>query len=186
VVTDHIETFTEDGLRLRSGEELQADVVVTATGLNLQGFGGAALEVDGRLVEPSEAIAYKGMMLDGVPNLAFAIGYTNASWTLKCELTAEYVCRLLKHMDKHGHAIAAPHLDDPTVEALPFMDFTSGYIQRAVHLLPRQGSKRPWRLYQNYPRDLVTLRLGSVDESMRFESAGSPVRPSSELAAAAG
>src|SRR3954453_8809161 len=116
------------------------------------------------------------MMLSGVPNFAFAIGYTNASWTLKCELAAKYVCRLLRHMDKHGYAVATPELDDDSVEALPFMDFTSGYIQRALHLLPKQGSKRPWRLYQNYPRDLVTLRFGKVGESMRFLSA--PSRPS--------
>ena len=173
VVTDHIETFTETGLRLRSGRELEADVVITATGLNMLSFGGATVHVDGIGVEPSETLAYKGMMLSGVPNFAFAIGYPNASWTLKCELAAKYMCRLLNHMDRRGHTVATPTLDDDSVEALPFMDFTSGYIQRAQHLLPKQGSKRPWRLHQNYPRDIVTLRTGSLDEAMEFAGSGS-------------
>src|SRR3954453_1574659 len=112
------------------------------------------------------------MMLSGVPNFAFAIGYTNASWTLKCELAAKYVCRLLRHMDRNGYTVATPVLDDDSVEALPFMDFTSGYIQRAVHLLPKQGSERPWRLHQNYARDVVALRTGSVDEAMGFAGGG--------------
>ena len=172
VVTDHIETFTERGLRLRSGREVEADVVITATGLNMLSFGGATVDVDGELVDPPATVAYKGMMLSGVPNFAFAIGYTNASWTLKCELAAKYVCRLLRHMDRNGYTVATPVLDDDSVEALPFMDFTSGYIQRAVHLLPKQGSERPWRLHQNYARDVVALRTGSVDEAMEFAGSG--------------
>jgi cation diffusion facilitator CzcD-associated flavoprotein CzcO len=178
VVTDHIETFTEDGIRLRSGRELEADVVISATGLTMLSFGGATVDIDGRDVEPAETIAYKGMMLSDVPNFAFAIGYTNASWTLKCELAAKYVCRLLNHMDRRDYAIAVPEVGDDSVDALPFMDFTSGYIQRALHLLPKQGSKRPWRLHQSYPRDLVTLARGSVEESMRFVKRSSrPSRP---------
>jgi len=172
VVTDHIETFTERGLRLRSGREVEADVVITATGLNMLSFGGATVDVDGELVDPPATVAYKGMMLSGVPNFAFAIGYTNASWTLKCELAAKYVCRLLRHMDRNGYTVATPVLDDDSVEALPFMDFTSGYIQRAVHLLPKQGSERPWRLHQNYARDVVALRTGPVDEAMEFAGSG--------------
>ncbi|HEX3692595.1 MAG TPA: NAD(P)/FAD-dependent oxidoreductase [Solirubrobacteraceae bacterium] len=169
VVTDHVESFTETGIRLRSGAELPAEVIVTATGLNLLALGGIELAVDGREIELGQTMSYKGMMLSGVPNLAFAVGYTNASWTLKCDLTCEYVCRLLAHMDAHGYAQCVPQNDDASVEPLPFIDFSSGYVQRAIAAFPKQGSKRPWRLYQNYALDVLTLRRGSVaDEAMRF------------------
>ncbi|MGH7819090.1 MAG: flavin-containing monooxygenase, partial [Candidatus Binatia bacterium] len=157
VVTDEIETFTEKGLRLRSGAEIEADLIVTATGLDLLALGGIELRVDGEAIDVTKALSYKGMMLSGVPNLAVALGYTNASWTLKCDLTCEYVCRLLSYMDQHGHRECTPRNTDPTIRALPFIDFSSGYVQRAIHKFPKQGSKRPWRLYQNYALDIVTL-----------------------------
>jgi monooxygenase len=172
VVTDHVDTFTETGIRLRSGEELQADVIVTATGLNLLALGGIELVVDGRPIVLGETMSYKGMMLAGVPNMALAIGYTNASWTLKCDLTCEYVCRLLAHMDRHGYAQCVPDNLDPSVQPLPFSDFSSGYVQRAIEHFPKQGSKAPWRLYQNYALDIASLRRGSLqDEAMRFSRA---------------
>ena len=168
MVTDRVETFTETGIRLESGEELEADVVVTATGLNLLPIGGVGASVDGEEVKLPERLAYKGMMLSGVPNAALAIGYTNASWTLKCELTCEYVCRLLNHMDEIGQRVCTPQNRDPSVTPEPLIDFSSGYVQRAIDSFPKQGSKRPWRLYQNYARDLVLLRHGSVDDAMEF------------------
>ncbi|HVF66953.1 MAG TPA: NAD(P)/FAD-dependent oxidoreductase [Pyrinomonadaceae bacterium] len=172
VVTDHIETFTEDGLRLKSGEHLDADIIVTATGLVLKLMSGMQLSVDGSPVNLPRTLVYKGMMFDGVPNFAFAIGYTNASWTLKCDLTAEYVCRLLKHMDRRGYARCTPRVNDPDVKDEPIIDFTSGYVRRGLDALPRQGSKTPWRLHQNYVRDLSMLRYGRVEDgAMDFEAA---------------
>ena len=169
VVTDRIETFTETGLLLRSGERLDADVVVTATGLVLKLMSGLELFVDGEAVDLPKRLVYKGMMLSEVPNLAFAIGYTNASWTLKCDLTAEYVCRLLNHMDRRGYAWCVPRRNDPDVKEEPVINFTSGYVRRALDGLPRQGSRRPWRLHQNYARDLLALRRGSVEDgTMEF------------------
>ena len=146
VVTDQIETFTEKGIKLRSGQELVADLIVTATGLDLLPLNGVALSVDGRPVVPAEILTYKGMMYSDVPNLASAFGYTNASWTLKCDLTCEYVCRLLNHMEKHGYAQCTPRNDDPTIQEQPWIDFSSGYVQRAMHKFPKQGSKKPWKL----------------------------------------
>jgi monooxygenase len=172
VATDRIERFTERGVKLGSGEELEADVVVTATGLNLLALGGMEIVVDGREVRLPETVSYKGMMLSGVPNLAVALGYTNASWTLKCDLTCEYVCRLLNHMDANGYRQCTPRLNDPTVKPEPFIDFNSGYILRSIDKFPRQGSKPPWRLYQNYARDIMTLRFGSVEDgAMEFSAA---------------
>lgn len=169
VVTDHIETFTENGLKLRSGKELEADLVVTATGLNLQVLGGMQLTVDGRTVDPAKTMSYKGMMYSDVPNLASAFGYTNASWTLKCDLTCEYVCRLLNYMDKHGHRQCTPRHNDPSVTELPWIDFTSGYIQRGIAQFPKQGSRKPWKLYQNYALDLMSLKFDTVDDgAMQF------------------
>jgi monooxygenase len=172
VVTDEIETFTERGLQLKSGEHLDADVIVTATGLVLKLMSGLQLTVDGAPVDLSKTITYKGMMYSDVPNLASAFGYTNASWTLKCDLTAEYVCRLLKHMGQHGYAQCTPRLNDPELLAVPAIDFNSGYVRRALHTLPRQGSKTPWRLHQNYVKDLSMLRFGRVDDGvMEFKAA---------------
>ena len=172
VVTDHVETFTETGLRLRSGADLDADIVVTATGLVLKLMSGLQLFVDGAPVDLAKTMAYKGMMYSDVPNLASAFGYTNASWTLKCDLTAEYVCRLLKHMDRHGYAQCTPRVNDPDVREEPIIDFTSGYVRRALDTLPRQGSRTPWRLHQNYVRDVSMLRYGRVDDgAMEFRPA---------------
>jgi cation diffusion facilitator CzcD-associated flavoprotein CzcO len=177
VVTDHIETFTEKGIKLVSGSELEADLVVTATGLNLLALGGIEIAVDGRGVTLSETMSYKGMMLSGVPNFAFAVGYTNASWTLKCDLTCEYVCRLLNHMDKLGHKQCVPYNRDPSVRELPFLDFSSGYVQRSIDKFPKQGSKAPWRLHQNYALDIFNLKFGSLEDSaMEFSGAGSAVQ----------
>ena len=172
VVTDKIETFTETGLRLKSGEQLDADIIVTATGLVLKLMSGLQLVVDGAPVDLSKTMAYKGMMYSDIPNLASAFGYTNASWTLKCDLTAEYACRLLKHMDKHGYARCTPRMNDLELKEEPVLDFTSSYVQRALHTLPRQGSKTPWRLHQNYVKDLSMLRFGRVDDgTMEFKAA---------------
>jgi cation diffusion facilitator CzcD-associated flavoprotein CzcO len=169
VVTDHIQTFTETGIRLRSGLELPADVVVAATGLVLKLMGGAQLVVDGKPVDFSQTMGYKGMMFSDVPNFASAFGYTNASWTLKCELTSEYVCRLLNYMDQHKFKYCTPRVNDPSITTEPVLNFSSGYVQRAINTLPRQGSKKPWKLYQNYILDLMSLRFGRVnDGTMQF------------------
>lgn len=169
VVTDQIETFTRQGIKLKSGDVVDADVVVTATGLDLQVLGGLAFKVDGTSVDLSKTMNYKGLMSSGVPNLAAAFGYTNASWTLKCDLTCEYVCRLLNYMKANGYAQVTPRRNDPTVTEMPWVDFSSGYIQRAVDKFPKQGSRRPWRLYQNYALDLMTLRFGSLqDDALEF------------------
>jgi cation diffusion facilitator CzcD-associated flavoprotein CzcO len=172
VVTDHIQTFTENGLLLASGKQLDADVIVTATGLVLKLFSGMQLVVDDTPVELPQKLVYKGMMFSDIPNLAFAVGYTNASWTLKCDLAAEYVCRLLNHMDRHGYSTCTPRVNDPDVGEQPVIDFNSGYVLRSLHTLPRQGLKTPWRLHQNYVRDLSMMRYGRVDDgTMEFKSA---------------
>jgi cation diffusion facilitator CzcD-associated flavoprotein CzcO len=169
VVTDHIDTFTETGLRLRSGQELEADLVVTATGLKLKFLGGMKLEVDGKRVELAKTLTYKGMMFSDVPNLALATGYTNASWTLKCDLTSEFVCRLINHMDAHGYTQCCPRKNDPSMKELPLLDFTSGYVQRSIAELPKQGSAAPWKLYQNYALDMLLLRYARLrDRAMEF------------------
>jgi len=171
VVTDQIETFTADGLLLKSGEHLDADIIVTATGLVLRLFSGMQLIVDNTPVEMPKTLVYKGMMFSDIPNLAFAVGYTNASWTLKCDLTAEYVCRLLNHMDQHGYAVCTPRVNDHDIEEEPVIDFNSGYVLRALDTLPRQGSKTPWRLHQNYMKDLRMMRYGRVDDgTMEFKT----------------
>jgi monooxygenase len=167
VVTDRIDTFTESGIRLVSGAELDADIIVSATGLNLLAIGGMQLEVDGRAVELSKTVSYKGMMLSGVPNFAWAIGYTNASWTLKADLVAEYVCRLLTHMDEHGYAAVTPDATGATA-ASPFLDLASGYVKRSVTELPKQGDAAPWRLHQNYVKDVRLLRRGPIDDDVVF------------------
>jgi monooxygenase len=183
VVTDRIETFTERGIALASGAELEADVIVTATGLNLLALGGVELVVDDREIVLSETMSYKGMMLGEVPNFAFVVGYTNASWTLKCDLVCEYVCRLLNHMSRHGYLRCTPRNRDPTVRELPFLDFSSGYVQRSIDQFPKQGSRAPWRLHQNYPMDILNLRFGSLqDEAIEFAGAASPVQASEPVA----
>ena len=177
VVTAEIDSFTPHGILLRDGQELDADIIITATGLELEFCGGAELVVDGRHVELSETMSYKGCMVSDVPNLAFTFGYTNASWTLKADLTAQYVCRLLRHLDATHSDIATPRQNDPRVKVDPMLDFTSGYVQRAIDRLPKQGSRRPFRLYQNYWLDLLMLRFGRVkDRALEFARAGSAAR----------
>ena len=169
IVTDHIERFTETGLLLKSGARLDADLIVTATGLNLEVLGGVRLTVDGAAVDLSRTMNYKGMMFSDVPNLASAFGYTNASWTLKSDLTARYVCRLLNHMDRTGMRQCSPRRSDPAMPEQPALDFTSGYVQRGIAQFPRQGTRAPWKLYQNYLRDLLSLRFGRLEDGeMRF------------------
>jgi len=181
VVTDQIETFTERGVKLRSGQELEADIIVAATGLKLQLLSGLEVVVDGRRIDMAKTMTYKGMMYGGVPNLASAFGYTNASWTLKCDLTCEYVCRLLHHMDRTGTRQCMP-MPDPSVQEAPWLDFTSGYVQRAIDQFPKQGTRKPWKLHQNYALDLLALRFGSVDDGVMVFSAPQAARQG-ELAA---
>jgi monooxygenase len=185
IVTDRVKTFTESGIELESGSQLDADLVVTATGLNLLAIGGVELEVDGEPVAIRDRLVYKGMMLSGVPNFAFTFGYTNASWTLKADLTCKYVTRILRHMDANGHRQAAPHKRDESVTSLPFIDLTSGYVQRSIEHFPQQGSRKPWRLYQNYALDVLAMRLGSVQDSVIEFSSPRPVAaPAGEPVAA--
>ena len=166
VVTNEIDTFTQRGIRLKDGSELEADIIITATGLVLQILGGMQVVVDGRVVDFASRLLYKGMMYSDVPNLASAFGYTNASWTLKCDLTCEYVCRLINYMDRHNYRQCMPHNDDASIEAMPHLEFSSGYVQRSIAKMPKQGSRRPWRLYQNYALDIVSLRLGKVNDGV--------------------
>jgi cation diffusion facilitator CzcD-associated flavoprotein CzcO len=171
IVTDQIQAFTQSGITLASGRQLDADIVVTATGLNILLFGGMSLSVDGVKVDVPGTLAYKGMMLSGVPNFAFSIGYTNASWTLKADLVSEYVCRLLGYMDARGHRQCMPVNDDPAMQTRPLLDFAAGYVQRSLDKLPKNGSRAPWQLGMNYVQDLITLRHGRIaDASMRFSS----------------
>ena len=173
VVTGQIDSFTETGIQLASGENLLADLIVTATGLNLQFLSDVDFVIDGKPLEPREALSYKGMMLSDVPNMAISMGYTNASWTLKCDLTCGYVCRLLNFMDKEGYAKCMPHNDDLSLEREPYMGLSSGYVERAANLLPGQGTEPPWKLHQNYLKDIRMLRHGSLeDEAMVFTGSG--------------
>ena len=164
VVTDVIDHFTADGIALKSGQEVKADIIVTATGLNVQFFGGAQVLRNGEPQDLSKSVAYKGLMLSGLPNVAFTFGYTNASWTLKADLTSEYVSRLLQHMNSNGYDTVVPRDPAPDVEQLPFVDLSSGYIKRALDRLPKSGSKAPWRLKQNYLVDLRVIRNGKIDD----------------------
>ena len=166
IVTDQIDTFTEKGIKLKSGAELEADLIVTATGLNMLLLGGMHATVDGVPVNPPKTLSYRGMMISDVPNMAFAVGYTNASWTLKCDLVAEYVCRLVNYMEKHGYRQCTPRRNDPTITEQPIIDFSSGYVQRSIDQFPKQGSKMPWKLHQNYALDLLNLRFGSLDDGV--------------------
>lgn len=169
VVTDHVERFEAEGVRLKSGELLPADIIVTATGLDLQLMGGVPFTVDGQRVEPAQSLGYKAMMYSDIPNLASSFGYTNASWTLKSDLTCAYVCRLLNTMKKRGMRQATPRVGaDVTRE--DFLSFTSGYVQRAIDRFPKQGDKRPWRVHQNYTLDLIDLKFGGIDAGMEFSN----------------
>jgi monooxygenase len=186
VVTDQIETFTETGIRLASGGELPADLIVTATGLNLLLLGGIKLTIDGDEVNLAERLIYRGCMLSGVPNAALAFGYTNASWTLRCDLTCRYVCRLLAHMDEHGYGSCTPVNRDASMALEPFVDFSSGYFLRSLESFPKQGSRAPWRLYQNYLRDWAALKTLPVDEpTMAFAPARAPAPAAADASAQA-
>ena len=176
MATDHIERFVPEGIRLQSGATLEADIIVTATGLKMLAMGGIEFTVDGETVQLPEQLSYKGMMISEIPNMAIALGYTNASWTLKADLTSMYVCRLLQHMDKHGYDYCMPRNQDPTLEEEPIIDLAAGYVLRALDQFPKQGSRAPWKLYQNYVLDLLTLRWGRVrDEAMHFGHRRAPV-----------
>ncbi|AXJ96323.1 MULTISPECIES: NAD(P)/FAD-dependent oxidoreductase [unclassified Sphingomonas] len=170
VVTGTIDRFTETGIRLSSGEALAADIIVTATGLQLQLLSDIVFSRDGQRIDLSQAVQYKGMMFSDVPNLAYTFGYTNASWTLKADLVATYVCRLLNTMRRRGLRQATPRIADPAMGRAPFVDFTSGYVARAAHFLPSQGTRKPWRLNQNYALDVLALRFGSLDDEMEFSN----------------
>ena len=173
VATGHIDTFTETGIRLASGDELKTDIIVTATGLQLQLLGGLDVVVDGKPIDFARTTNYKGMMYSDIPNLATAFGYTNASWTLKADLTCEYACRLINHMDRHGYTSCTPRKRDASMTDEPLLNFTSGYVLRAIDTFPKQGSKKPWKLYQNYIMDFVSLKFGALDDgSMEFSREG--------------
>jgi monooxygenase len=183
VVTDGIETFTETGIALSSGEELEADVIVTATGLSMVPLGNIALSVDGREVELPETLVYRGMMLSGVPNLAFAFGYINQSWTLGADLTFEHVSRLLRYMDEHGYDQCLPRQDGEAVPTVPFFELTSGYVMRSVDLFPRQRARDPWQRLQHYPRDRRSVLRAPIDDpALEFSRTGD-VRTPEALAA---
>lgn len=170
IVTDHIEEFNETGILLKSGEQLDADIVITATGLKLLAFGGAQIFLDNQPFDISKSLTYRGLMLSDLPNAIFFAGYTNASWTLKSDLTSEYASRLLHHMDKKGHRYFVPKVVDETMDTIPLLNLNSGYIHRSEKEFPRQGAKIPWRLYQNYFRDFKTLRVNKVtDRQLHFK-----------------
>ena len=169
VVTGHIKTFTKTGIKLESGDLLKADLVVSATGLELLPMGGMAIEVDGKLMSLPDTLGFRGMMLSDIPNFVLAAGYTNASWTLKCDLTSEYVCRMLNHMDKKGFQYCVARNLDPNMERVAFLDLASGYVDRSIDSFPKQGTRSPWKLYQNYLLDIISLRFGSMqDKEMEY------------------
>lgn len=180
VVTDHIDHFDAAGIVLESGERIDADIVVTATGLQLQALGGIKIVVDGEEVDPCDRFVYKEFLLEDVPNMAWCIGYTNASWTLRADMTAKAVAKLLAYMDSRGYTHAYPHLGGAIVKEKPAFDLQAGYIKRAPHALPRSGTKRPWHVRHNYVLDLIDHRFDRIEESMVFGRA--PARPSEVVA----
>jgi cation diffusion facilitator CzcD-associated flavoprotein CzcO len=172
IVTDQIETFTEKGIKLTSGQELEADIIVTATGLNLQMFGGAELVVDGKPVETGKLWAYRGAMYSDVPNFASVFGYTNASWTLRADLISEYFARLINYMDENNFVQATPRMNLAHPDEKPFVDFSSGYFQRVADKLPKQTSQAPWKQNQSYMHDLMELRYGKLEDgALEFKRA---------------
>lgn len=166
VVTDGIERLTAKGIQLKSGEHLDADVIISATGLDLQLLGNATLSVDDAPYDISEAVAYRSLMFSNLPNAAMIFGYTNSSWTLKADLGAEYICRILSNMERRGMRQVMPILNDPNVKTRPFLDFDAGYVQRALNRFPKQGTKAPWKVKQNYLFDLITLKLSKLDDGV--------------------
>jgi monooxygenase len=164
VATDHIDHFVADGIALKSGKKLDADIIVTATGIELQVLSGMEVIVNGDKIDFGDTFSYKGMMYSGVPNMASAFGYTNASWTLKADLTAEYVCRLIHHMDVMHSKSCRPLLHGKNPHPVPWLDFTSGYVTRAMDKFPKQGEVAPWKVHQNYALDLMAFRFGKIDD----------------------
>lgn len=164
VVTEHIDRFTENGVRLQSGDVIEADMIVTATGLRLELFSGIKMFIDGREIRPAEHFVYRGMMFSDIPNFALFVGYTNASWTLKSDLTGMYTCRLLNHMKKYGIKKITPRNTDDSMHQEPIIDFTSSYVQRSLDILPKQGTKKPWKLYQNYIKDYFSLKYSKLED----------------------
>ncbi len=184
VVTDHIDAFTAKGIKLKSGKELEADIIVTATGLHVQMLGGAQIVVDGAPVDPGKTFAYKGMMLSNVPNLAFVFGYTNASWTLRADLVCEWVTRVLNKMDEKETPIVTARPADPAMKADPMLDFSSGYVQRALTVTPKQGPEAPWRQNQNYFTDIKEMRQAPIEDGvLQFAKAGAVGKPTLARAA---
>ena len=169
VVTDVIDRFDEKGVLVQSGELIEADIIVSATGIEINALNDIDVSIDDTKVEPHKKLSYKGMMLGGVPNLAFSFGYVNASWTLRADLTCEYVCRLLNQMDKQGVTSCVPEEDPKAMVDDEYIDFSSGYVQRALNRMPKQGMKSPWRNYQNYLKDIFLVRLFSIkDSTLKF------------------
>ncbi len=166
VVTDHIERFTENGIKLISGEFLEADIIVTATGLNAQLFNNINFEVDGEQVDFARKVCYKSVMFDGIPNMTYAFGYTNASWTLKCDMTNQYTCRLINYMEENGFRQCMPIQNDPNMDLKPFLDFNPGYVMRVIDKLPKMGNKKPWKIEQNYFYDRKMFEKGSLDDGI--------------------
>jgi len=182
VVTDEIDRLTENGIRLASGQELTADIIVSATGLQMLALGGVQLHVDGTPINPGEAFVYKGLMLSNVPNFAFCVGYTNASWTLRADLASIFVCRVLNHMDRRRYRACAPACDPASLEARPLLDLTSGYVTRAAAGIPKRATTKPWLIRQNYILDMLTMRLSRIDDGvLKFDKiAKARGTPSSE------
>lgn len=174
VVTDHIDRFVPEGIKLVSGEILPADLIITATGLKVQPLGAVAISVDGAPVKFADTMVYRGAMLSGIPNMVHTFGYTNASWTLRADLIAAYICRLLRHLDRHHYDYFVARRD-PSVGEMPFIDFNSGYVLRALPMLPKQGDRFPWRIHQNYLRDLGVTRFSRLeDDALQFRRKGAP------------
>ena len=188
IATDQIETFTEKGIKLRSGDELAADIIVTATGLSMKIMSGVQFVVDGVPVDLARSLIYRGMMYRDIPNLAFTFGYVNASWTLKCELIAQRLCRILNYMDRHDCTHCTPRLQDHAIAEEPMLvELTSGYVQRARDIMPRQGSDNPWKMHQNYLRDVRSLRFSTVnDGTMEFTRRADHTRQNASVGKGAG
>jgi cation diffusion facilitator CzcD-associated flavoprotein CzcO len=166
VVTDQIDTLTERGIQLRSGEQLEADIIISATGLQMLALGAVRLIVDGEPVDPAHTFVYKGVLLSNVPNFAFCVGYTNASWTLRADLASIFVCRLLNHMDRKGYRTCMPECDPASLKAKPLLNLNSGYVLRAAADLPKQAGKKPWYIRQNYLLDMLTMKLSRIEDGI--------------------
>ena len=178
-MTDHIDHFDAEGIVLQSGNRIDADIVVTATGLQLQALGGIELHVDGERVDPTDRFVYKEYLLEGVPNMAWCIGYTNASWTLRADMTAKAVAKLLSYMGSHGYTHAYPHLGSADITEKPAWDIKANYVKRALHALPKSGTKRPWNVRHNWALDAVDHRFDRIEESMVFGRVQAAVPPAS-------